>query len=814
MEGSKPTNRIPISTHSGANLSLRMNHNKFVDTDFLPDWMYHYPNFMHQEDLEIDVPERLKDPVSVESLASAVSGWKASKQFNIPERWKFPFHPSLMDSGTKKRLSNRQSSLQREIDVREYFDRTEFWKRLLRARTPKESKKRLIEMPSQDRESVMICWLTIPVEESDLFLEFFRRHESSESYFGERAHWMANFWETEFHLGFHELVEGESGSAVPPLRHEIHPVALSFRFVGDLRDQFWTCHFFSSVKNGFHGFIEEYYGSGDSKYKVHADKQGQRKVLELAYVEKALSAARRSVNKILSAFEKDLNAPETRDAATQSSAITQDYSSVYLEIGRKISNVLQQLDATFNAIEQWEKREETRGFRSRWSKKDENSYGEKLRDLTTQCKVSVQQLRVQRGRLREQQRAADQGHNSLMSYKQLQEARASTQLAADVRVFTYVTIIFLPLSFSSSLFSMAGAPQGSTIYVMIPTTVIALTVTVIVLSNMKILHRHWNSWLNKIRAWTRNRMKGDEQTQKWKSISRQLEETTQRRLVNTDFERGLPAASTWWYSWFWLSYSFQSIRRRALESLHTRGRRESWSVKRLPMKLGTLLLDFTCLILCMIYCLIMVGFDTIHLLWKMTRRLSKKVLRPEATQPAPKDVGAEPESQGDGGQGAKQPKLPLNKNTSTNASPLQAAISPLITWIESSPRPIREYIERMDQQTIEEDRTSLRDKVQGRDRDERDMFTKLVTMTKSFTKKLAWWRSASDTKQDESKDSVTANLEKSESQSSGDQSAATSQQLPTSPPQMRHQRSLLRKTVSSHAAADSEERMWVGWSSV
>lgn len=802
--------------HSGANLSLRLNHNKFVDTDFLPDWMYHYPNFMHQEELDIDVAERLKDLVSVESLAPAVSNWRASKQFNIPERWRFPFHPSLMDSGTKKRLSNSRSSTQREIEIRDYFDRTDFWKRLLRARTPKESKKRLIELPSQDRESVMICWLTIPEEESDPFLEFFRRHESSESFFGERAHWMANFWETEFHLGFHELVEVENGSAGALLRHEIHPVALSFRFVGDLRDQFWTCHFFSSVKDGFHGFIEEYYGSGDSKYKVHADRQGQRKVLELSYVEKALSAAKRSVNKILSAFEKDLNAPETRDAATQSSAISQDYSSVYLEIGRKISNVLQQLDATFNAIEQWEKREETRGFRSRWSKKDESTYGEKLRDLTTQCKVSVQQLRVQHGRLREQQRAADQGHNSLMSYKQLQEARASTQLAADVRVFTYVTIIFLPLTFSSSLFSMAGAPQGSTIFVMIPTTVIALTVTVIVLANMKILHRHWNSLLNKIRAQTRNRMKADEQTQKWKNISRQLEETTQRRLVNTDFERGLPASSTWWYSWFWLSYSFQSIRRRALKSLHTKKRHGQWSVKRLPIMLGAFLLNVMCIILCVIYCMIMAGVDTLHLLWRTTCRMSKKALGPEATQQVSKNIGPESESQRDDkdNKEASPPVIPTDRDKSIKASPIRAALSPLITWIESSPRPIRDYINKMDRQTLEEDSKSLSDKAQERDRNEEDMITKLLSMTKSYTKHLTWSRSASDTKQDESKDPVIANLEKSESRSSGEQSAATSQQLPTSPPPTRHKRRSLLRQSTSPAAADSEERMWVGWSSV
>ena len=183
------------------------------------------------------------------------------------------------------------------------------------------------------------------------------------------------------------------------------------------------------------------------------------------------------------------------------------------------------------------------------------------------CKNIVRELRTRQGRLRELRTATDQGHTNLMSYQQLQEARTNTQSAADIRLFTYVTIIFLPLSFTSSLFSMGGSPKASTVYTMIPTTAIALILTFGLLANLRTMDRHWRFWLNKAKARTREKMND---TNDWKKISDQLEETLRRREFRSHFEDPPLAESSWLYINFWLSQSVERIRNSASDGLHTR----------------------------------------------------------------------------------------------------------------------------------------------------------------------------------------------------------------------------------------------------
>jgi Mg2+ and Co2+ transporter CorA len=57
------------------------------------------------------------------------------------------------------------------------------------------------------------------------------------------------------------------------------------------------------------------------------------------------------------------------------------------------------------------------------------------------------------------------------------------QRADDIKRFTYVTVIFLPLGFSTGLFSMSRAPGSLTLAYMIATAVSALLITAIILLN-------------------------------------------------------------------------------------------------------------------------------------------------------------------------------------------------------------------------------------------------------------------------------------------------------------------------------------------
>lgn len=59
--------------------------------------------------------------------------------------------------------------------------------------------------------------------------------------------------------------------------------------------------------------------------------------------------------------------------------------------------------------------------------------------------------------------------------------------ADDIRLFTYVTVVFLPVGFATGIFSMSDTPSSHTLIRMIITAVVALLVTVIALTYAKTL---------------------------------------------------------------------------------------------------------------------------------------------------------------------------------------------------------------------------------------------------------------------------------------------------------------------------------------
>lgn len=301
-------------------------------------------------------------------------------------------------------------------------------------------------------------------------------------------------------------------SNVPDPR-EITLVSTSLRFVRDLRDRSWTCHFFSSIArdNGFTSLAHECYATdAQSKDELYSETMGQRKLVEITYVHKILSEMIESSNKILKAFQKELNVPESRDPQRESYEFVRNYSRLHLKAGEILRDILTQLDLALKTIEDWRGTKDTMLVHSRWSKKDEEQYGRKLVALYGKCETSLQNLRMQRNHLNEQQKLAEQCHNNLISYMQLSEARTSSRSAEDVRLFTYVSTVFLPLSFCSSLLSMAGAPSVSTLHKMVPTTTVALVLTFLVLLNMEWVDRNFQFWLYKASAGVRKKMKSSD----------------------------------------------------------------------------------------------------------------------------------------------------------------------------------------------------------------------------------------------------------------------------------------------------------------
>ena len=108
------------------NPSLRMSQRDVVDTEFMPDWMYYYPDFIHKGPLKIDIQNEIEQLDSVGSLKSAVATWKASQGFNSSDRPKFLIDPAVFDSGARARRNANDASVVRQIWMDDYYDRDDF----------------------------------------------------------------------------------------------------------------------------------------------------------------------------------------------------------------------------------------------------------------------------------------------------------------------------------------------------------------------------------------------------------------------------------------------------------------------------------------------------------------------------------------------------------------------------------------------------------------------------------------------------------------------------------------------------------------
>ena len=690
------TQNRKTTTRTGAVSTFsRVNQKNIHDTGFLPDWMYHYPAFFHQQPLVIKSGQDLKQLSSIEGLKSAIDRYKAAQNFAGVRYFSSLYGPAMVDSGVKKRTNPEDAFPERQGRIKHYYNGASLWAQLLKPRTRDEAKKRLIELSSGDKDSALMCWLASPQQEQSLLWLFLSRNDALESFFGERADLGANLWETEFHLGFYQLLDtadypSQSNTRKMPSlsrsqKHRtIAPVALSFRFVGDLRDRFWTCLFLSSETVGFKGIVQQYFESSETRDELFV-KQGQRKTLELLYVDRILDEMMTSNDIILAAFKTELA------VSPQSQTFDFIYHSYglqfHLEASEILQDVLQKVDLSIKVIEEWEKREDTRGLRSRWSQKDEDRYGETLKHLTHKCKIKFQKLRIQHAQLGEQRRYAAQWYNNLVSYKQLQEAHTSTHTAEDVRLFTYVTIIFLPLSFSSSLFSMGGAPHASTLAVMGPTTAIALALTILLLANMNLLNRKARFWFDKAKHNARKKMADSEGSwaSDWIRVSRELSEAAQLQVTAMDTKKHLPAESKWWYFFFWLLYIFRIPRGYVRNGFGAWKNSNGLSLHLIARTLTALFFLPACILIFTAQVLLLVLNDTLKLTWAMLRSTQHHLKDEKATGRRGEDRTT-----------IEKGKESLSRtSTALKKPPVQPAwlrtLNKFSHWLESPPRPIKKF---------------------------------------------------------------------------------------------------------------------------
>ncbi|EMR68260.1 putative mg2+ transporter zinc transport protein [Eutypa lata UCREL1] len=141
----------------------------------------------------------------------------------------------------------------------------------------------------------------------------------------------------------------------------------------------------------------------------------------------------------------------------------------------------EKLESVQLEVSKWETREKDRGKeKPRWTRNDERKYGATIKKLVRSTNKQIREL-----------------HSVYTSVKSLKETlvRSQEQIRADlslrgsedIRFFTYVTVVFLPLGFASSIFSMNGNPGSDLVTSLVICATIALLITVFALVNAKTL---------------------------------------------------------------------------------------------------------------------------------------------------------------------------------------------------------------------------------------------------------------------------------------------------------------------------------------
>ncbi|KAL7895155.1 hypothetical protein HDV64DRAFT_104877 [Trichoderma sp. TUCIM 5745] len=377
--------------------------------------------------------------------------------------------------------------------------------------------KRLLHFYPMDFEIAGICYYA-STEAENLSL-FFDRHATYDKYFYEDAQLIFNRWTTELHLSFYQVISDDAivPEGISQLRkikfpsfgkgdkpRSISLVSLSLRFDGDMFDSSWICHFLEFNPN------ELNMGSGvQALTGINTSNEGdwqERRILELLILNKMLDTILQSTKEFFEQLKRNISKIfKTQGEShniSQPGAVNDNDTSTYLtELGifDKISTdifvsmislwyryqhiidiVEEDLKENITTIALWMSREEKRRDEPRWPESSEQKHGWTISQLSATNSRKFDEL----------QRCCDsiKVFNTLLA-KRMEAARSEWEIQSsnNIRLFTYVTVVFLPISFATSIFSMSDAPSENTLRHMITLAAVALGATIIALFNAKAL---------------------------------------------------------------------------------------------------------------------------------------------------------------------------------------------------------------------------------------------------------------------------------------------------------------------------------------
>ncbi|XXH05579.1 Adenylate kinase 2 [Hypoxylon texense] len=486
------------------------------------EWLYNYPSFLSSETAitDSDIPRLLSDLTDQAANRDTgerfvVKGAKeARERLNKGDKWfeeDRVLRSVLADVPKSKRLKKQHQRFMRlRLGIiyrspfiprfNEHYNHT-LAASLLLPRTATNAKKRFIWHPNANANTALICYIGSSEEEKPGLSQFFDRHWNHEAYFFDETTMTVNTWETEFHLSFYRLLGAHEFpfrntplSSKNPFSNKpgrIAKTSMGFRFMGDFFDRYWTCHFIedlqslrSDIRNGRE--LQDYELRSAAPLQEIDQEQSwrQRKVLELYLFERILNSLVKCTQEILDKIRKDLGVRRGQGDSPFTNIGSEDYFFSSIQ-WNELQSVLQEVDENLEdvklEISKWETREKDRGQeRPRWTRNDERKYGGIITKVFGSTKKEIRNFHSI--------------HTSVKSLKEnlvrrQEQTRQDVSLrgSEDIRFFTYVTVVFLPLGFASSIFSMNGVPGPDLVNSLVVCATAALVITIFALFNAKTL---------------------------------------------------------------------------------------------------------------------------------------------------------------------------------------------------------------------------------------------------------------------------------------------------------------------------------------
>ncbi|EXF79749.1 hypothetical protein CFIO01_10209 [Colletotrichum fioriniae PJ7] len=480
--------------------------------DLEEEWLYNYPYFLgntlcapegfHEEAKKLLMPtERNRSGIIVAKAAKEYTEYtEAIKNFEKVHRnnaeaegtplpdpiFRSIFRKAwVVDIRKQKNLSKRERA--RRDEPSEELLQYELWYALSKPRTAEIAKKRLVWLPDADAESALICYISSPPDEQPAMSHFFDCHSHFENQFLEETTMVLNTWTSELHLSFFRMVEKNyvHRRGIPELVLKELPgsadkklarAAMGFRLSGDFFDRYWTCHLIEYIP----GYVVKESNEGPGSKPWGEQGWRQRKVLELHLFDRILKEIVRSTREIFEVVINELgDKGGIMSFSTLSSVEYFSSSARWQSCQQLLQDMEKDISEVLSTVAKWETRVKDRGQeRPRWTRNDERKYRGFIGKMQAATNSRIRELQNCRNNIRSQKA-------QLISYQQQSRDTLSLIDAENVRLFTYVTVVFLPIGFAASVFSMSETPPRDVLKPMIICSVVALALTIVALVNAK-----------------------------------------------------------------------------------------------------------------------------------------------------------------------------------------------------------------------------------------------------------------------------------------------------------------------------------------